>query len=71
MEGSDRLKALIIQVFIIQPKLAVSAEVARVALVLRKASVFNMKKYFPSFPYDRKSHKDGMFCSTWHSAEDV
>ena len=38
MEGSDRLKALIIQVFIIQPKLAVSAKVATVALVLRKAN---------------------------------
>ena len=39
MEGSDRLKALIIQVFIIQPKLAVSAKVAMVAVVLRKANV--------------------------------
>lgn len=39
MDGSDRLKALIIEVFIIQPKLAVSAKGAMVALVLRKAGV--------------------------------
>lgn len=39
MDSSNKLKALIIQAFIIQPKLAVSAKGAMVALVLGKADV--------------------------------
>ena len=64
MEGSDRLKALIIQVFIIQPKLAVSAKVAMVALVLRKANALIWKSIFHHFLMTEKVTKMG--CSVPH-----